>query len=120
MRDTIPQPVRLSVFALAVLIFASAPDAVVAQAPAGGEFHVEIVKKGLGKEVTITKGAKEWFMMIEVTPENSVIVWEEKDHGAFVAGDHEQHDHSMSAKDVDDAIENFVNSVKTKGTKKKP
>ena len=45
---------------------------------ASDDLHIEITKKGLGKEVVITQGAREWFMLIEVTPENSVVLRQEK------------------------------------------
>ena len=51
---------------------------------AGGDFQVEIKKKGLGKEVSIKKGDREWFMMIEVTADNTVVVRQEKDHETFL------------------------------------
>jgi precorrin-4 methylase len=41
---------------------------------ASDDLHIEITKKGLGKEVVITQGAREWFMLIEVTSENSVVL----------------------------------------------
>ena len=33
------------------------------------DLQIEITKKGLGKEVLLRKGVKEWFMLVEVTPE---------------------------------------------------
>jgi len=47
---------------------------------ASEELHVEITEKGLGKEVVITQGAREWFLLIEVTPENSIVLRQEKEH----------------------------------------
>ncbi|MFZ1842390.1 MAG: hypothetical protein WAU40_04450, partial [Nitrospira sp.] len=43
------------------------------------ELQIDITKIGLGKEVVITQGKKEWFMRVEVTPENSVVVRQEKE-----------------------------------------
>ncbi|MBK8376865.1 MAG: hypothetical protein IPL14_02700 [Nitrospira sp.] len=62
------------------------------------ELQIDITKIGLGKEVVITQGKKEWFMRVEVTPENSVVVRQEK----------------MTPAEVDVAIADFVNSVKTR------
>src|ERR1043165_9378220 len=38
---------------------------------ASDDLHIEMTNRGLGKEVVITQGARERFMLIEVTPENS-------------------------------------------------
>jgi hypothetical protein len=85
---------------------------------AGPELQIEISKKGLGKEVVITRGAEEWFMLIEVTPENTVVVRQEKDHDRYLVDESETHDRPMTAGEVDAAIADYVNSVKTRTTKK--
>ena len=79
--------------------------------------HIEIAKKGLGKEVVITQGAREWFMLIEVTPENSVVLRQEKEHDTYLVDESETHDRPMTAGEVDAAITDYVNSVKTRATK---
>ncbi|MGH7235409.1 MAG: hypothetical protein ACREIO_03420 [Nitrospiraceae bacterium] len=86
--------------------------------PAGGDLQVEIKKKGLGKEVSIKKGDKEWFMMIEVTADNTVVVRQEKDHETFLIDESETHDRAMTPGEVDAAIEAFINSVKTRAKRK--
>ena len=85
---------------------------------ASDDLHVEITKKGLGKEVVITQGAREWFMLIEVTPENSVVLRQEKEHDTYLVDESETHDRPMTAGEVDAAITDYVNSVKTRATKK--
>ena len=85
---------------------------------ASDDLRIEITKKGLGKEVVITQGAREWFMLIEVTPENSVVVRQEKEHNAYIVDESETHDRPMTAGEVDAAINDYVNSVKTRATKK--
>jgi hypothetical protein len=85
---------------------------------ASDDLHIEIMKKGLGKEVVITQGAREWFMLIEVTPENSVILRQEKEHDRYLVDESETHDRPMTAGEVDAAITDYVNSVKTRATKK--
>lgn len=87
-------------------------------APPDDDLHIEISKKGLGKEVVITRGAQEWFMMIEVTPENTVVVRQEKDHERYLVDESETHDRSMTTGEVDAAISDYVNSVKTRAAKK--
>lgn len=84
----------------------------------GGDFQVEITKKGLGKEVSIKRGEKEWFMMIEVTVDNTVVVRQEKDHETFLVDESETHDRPMTPAEVDAAIEAFINSVKMRATRK--
>ena len=84
---------------------------------ASDELHIEITKKGLGKEVVITKGAREWFMLIEVTPENSVVLRQEKAHDLYLVDESETHDRPMTTGEVDAAITDYVNSVKTRAMK---
>ena len=85
---------------------------------ASDDLHIEITKKGLGKEVVITQGAHEWFMLIEVTPENSVVLRQEKEHETYLVDESETHDRPMTTDEVDAAITDYVNSVKTRATKK--
>ena len=85
---------------------------------ASDDLHIEITKKGLGKEVVITQGAREWFMLIEVTPENSVVLRQEKEHGTYLVDESETHDRPMTTGEVDAAITDYVNSVKARATKK--
>jgi hypothetical protein len=84
---------------------------------ASDDLHIEITKKGLGKEVVITKGTREWFMLIEVTPENSVILRQEKERDLYLVDESETHDRPMTTSEVDAAITDYVNSVKTRATK---
>ena len=85
---------------------------------ASDDLHIEITKKGLDKEVVITQGAREWFMLIEVTPENSVVLRQEKEHDTYLVDESETHDRPMTTGEVDTAITDYVNSVKARATKK--
>ena len=78
------------------------------------ELQIDITKIGLGKEVVITQGRKEWFMRVEVTPENSVVVRQEKEGERYILDESEMHDRAMTPAEVDTAITDFVNSVKTR------
>lgn len=80
--------------------------------------QIEITRKGAGKQVVLSQGAKEWFMLIEVTPENAVILKQEKDHERYLVDESETHDRPMTADDVDAAITDYINSVKTRVRKK--
>lgn len=85
-------------------------------APSSGSAHelqIEITKKGLGKEVVLRKGVKEWFMLVEVTPENTVVIRQEKENDAYLVDESETHDRPLTATEVDTVIDDFVNSVKT-------
>ena len=42
--------------------------------PPAQDLQIEVTKKGLGKEVSLKHGPKEWFMLVEVTPENTVVI----------------------------------------------
>jgi hypothetical protein len=92
----------------------TAQAAEAASAPAESDLQIEIVKIGLGKEVVITQGHKEWFMRVEVTPENSVVVRQEKDGERYLLDDSEMHDRAMTPAEVETAITDFINSVKTR------
>lgn len=89
-----------------------------AAAKEGDDLQIEITKKGAGKQVVISQGAKEWFMLIEVTPENTVILKQEKDHDQYLVDESETHDRPMTVDEVDAAIADYVNSVKTRVQKK--
>ena len=105
----------LCVILITAVVYGSPVGA--ADAPAEDALQVEISKKGLGKEVVITSGAQEWFMMIEVTPENTVVVRQEKDHDRYLVDESETHDRPMTAGEVDAAISDYINSVKTRTQK---
>lgn len=112
---------RLTAFGFfLVLVFVGLPLAHAGESSSasGDELQIEITKKGLGKEVVITQGAREWFMLIEVTPENSVVVRQEKDHETYLVDESETHDRPMTPGEVDAAIADYVNSVKTRAKKK--
>jgi hypothetical protein len=82
------------------------------------ELHIEVTKKGIGKQVVISQGAQEWFMLVEVTPENSVILKQERDHDRYLVDESETHDRPMTADEVEAAIRDYINSVKTRVQKK--
>lgn len=83
-------------------------------APIESDLQIEIAKIGLGKEVVITQGLKEWFMRVEVTPDNSVVVRQEKEGDRYLLDESEVHDRAMTPTEVETAITDFINSVKTR------
>lgn len=102
----------------ACLAFFSASVAPLASGQATEEMQIEITKIGLGKEVVITDGPMEWFMRVEVTPENTVVVRQEKQGERYLVDESETHDRSMTAAEVDSAITDFINHVKVKRQKR--
>src|SRR3954463_8705300 len=105
------------IFILWIVAVACGSIAQAAGAPAEDGLQVEISKKGLGKQVVMTRGAQEWFMMIEVTPDNTVVVRQEKDQDRYLVDESETHDRPMTAGEVDAAISDYINSVKTRTQK---
>ena len=106
--------------ALSLLFWSSSliPTFTLAQPSIGTEgLQIEITKIGLGKEVVMTEGAMEWFMRVEVTPENTVVVRQEKQGERYLIDESETHDRSMTAVEVDAAITDFINHVKVKRQK---
>lgn len=87
-------------------------------ADVGNDLQIEVTKKGVGKQVAISQGAKEWFMLIDVTPENAVVIRQEKEQDRYLVDESETHDRPMTAAEVDAAIADYVNSVKARTQKK--
>ena len=81
---------------------------------ASDDLIIAISKKGLGKEVVITQGPREWFMLVEVTPENTVIVRQEKERETYLLDESETHDRPLAPAEVDAAINDYINSVKAR------
>ena len=111
-------PWRSLVFLLMCISLGGGPVPSLSLAAESDELQIEISKKGLGKEVVITQGVKEWFMMIEVTPENTVVVRQEKDHDKYLVDESETHDRPLVPAEVDAAIADYVNSVKARAKRK--
>ena len=87
-------------FALSLLFWSCSliPTFILAQSSIGTEgLQIEITKIGLGKEVVMTEGSMEWFMRVEVTPENTVVVRQEKQGERYLIDESETHDRSMTS-----------------------
>jgi len=97
---------------LGVPLALPAADPPAAGAPAAQELQVEVTKKGAGKEVSMRRGAKEWFMLIEVTPENTVVIRQEKENETYLVDESETHDRPLTPGEVDTVVDDFINSVK--------
>jgi hypothetical protein len=57
-------------------------------------------------------------MLVEVTPENTVVIRQEKDNENYLVDESETHDRPLSAGEVDAAIDAYVNSVKARAKQK--
>jgi len=53
-------------------------------------------------------------MLVEVTPENTVIVRQEKDRDQYVLDERETHDRPLAPIEVDAVIDDYINSVKAR------
>ena len=82
------------------------------------DLEVEVTKKGSGKEVVIRRGPREWFMLVEVTPENTIVLRQEKEQETYLVDESETHDGPMSPSEVDTVITDFINSVKAQVKRK--
>jgi len=111
------RPVVGCVLALAVGLFGVQPVRA-AEGPTAEDLRIEITKKGLGKEVVITQGKREWFLMVEVTPENTVVIRQEKDGNRYLVDESETHDRPLTSGEVDAAVVDYVNSVKARAERK--
>lgn len=107
---------------LVVLMVAAFPLLSSAQAedlPAFDEdLQIEITPKDIGKQVVISQGTKEWFMLIEVTPDNSAAVRQEKDGDEYLVDDLETHDRPMTQGEVDAAITDYIHNVQARVKKR--
>jgi hypothetical protein len=52
--------------------------------------------------------------LVEVTPENTVIVRQEKERDTYLLDESETHDRPLAPTEVDAAINDYINSVKAR------
>ena len=83
------------------------------------DLQIEVNKKGLGKEVVIHKGAKEWYLLVEVAEGNTVVIRQEKEGDTYLLDESETHDRALSKGEIDGVIEDFINSIKTRNKRNK-
>jgi hypothetical protein len=53
-------------------------------------------------------------LLIDVTPEHSVVVRQEKDRDHYLVDETETHDRPMTEGEVEAAVEDYINSVKVR------
>lgn len=103
-----------------LLVVAASPFLLTPSAAQDGPDHaveVEVNNKGIGKEAVLRKGPHEWYILVEVTPDNTVVLRQEKNLDSYVLDDSETHDRSFTPAEVDAVIEEFVSSAKVKAAK---
>ena len=109
--------VVMMLWLLAPLSSLSTAEAATEHRPAD-DLEIEVTKKGSGKEVVIRRGPREWFLLIEVTPENTIVLRQEKEQETYLVDQSETHDGPMSPSEVDTVITDFINSVKAQVRRK--
>ena len=103
-----------------LLVVAASPFLLTPSAAQDGPDHaveVEVNNKGIGKEAVLRKGPHEWYILVEVTPDNTVVIRQEKNLDSYVLDDSETHDRSFTPAEVDAVIEDCVSSAKVKAAK---
>ena len=81
--------------------------------PAGASPQVEIKKHSTGKEATIRHGEKEWFILIDVDQDRTMIIRTESNKGKETNNTPEIIERPMSNAEVDRVINDFVSGVKS-------
>ena len=81
--------------------------------PAGASPQVEIKKHSTGKEATIRHGEKEWFILIDVDQDWTMIIRTESNKGKETNNTPEIIERPMSNAEVDRVINDFVSGVKS-------
>jgi hypothetical protein len=86
----------------------------IAQAgPTAGSPEVEIKKHATGKEATIRQGEKEWYILIDVDQDRTMIIRTESIKGRETKNSPEIVERPMSNSEVDRIINDFVSGVKS-------
>ncbi|HLG43474.1 MAG TPA: hypothetical protein VI337_00515 [Nitrospirales bacterium] len=81
--------------------------------PAAGSLEVEIKKHSTGKEATIRQGEKEWYILIDVDQDRTMIIRTESIKGRETKNSPEIVERPMSHSEVDRIINDFVSGVKS-------
>lgn len=75
--------------------------------------QVEIKKLSTGKEATIRQGQKEWYMLVDVDQDRTMIIRSESNAGKETSNKAEILERPMSNSEVDHVIRDFVAGVKS-------
>jgi hypothetical protein len=96
---------------LALTLFA--PEILLAAGPAATSPQVEIKKHATGKEATITHGDREWFILIDVDQDRTMIIRTESKNGKETKNAPEIVERPMSNAEVDRIINDWISGIKS-------
>lgn len=99
---------------LAAMIGAvSTVEILLAADPAASSPQVVIKKHSTGKEATVRHGEKEWFILIDVDQDRTMIIRTESNKGKEINNAPEIIERPMSNAEVDRIINDFVAGIKS-------
>ena len=81
--------------------------------PAASSPQVEIKKHSTGKEATVRHGEKEWFILIDVDRDRTMIIRTESNKGKEIKNTPEIIEREMSNAEVDRIINDFVTGIRS-------
>ena len=81
--------------------------------PVAASPQVEIKKLSTGKEATVRQGEKEWYILIDVDQDRTMIIRSESNQGKETSSSPEILERPMSNAEVDRVINDFVAGVKS-------
>ena len=112
---TRPASWRLGLVTLAGMLLAGPFIAGVSWAaePSAASPQVEIKKHSTGKEATVRHGEKEWYILIDVDQDRTMIIRSESNHGKETSSSPEILERPMSNAEVDRVITDFVAGIKS-------
>lgn len=80
---------------------------------AAGSPEVEIKKHPTGKEATVRYGEREWFILIDVDQDRTMIIRTESSKGKEIKNTPEIIERPMSSAEVDRIINDFISGIKS-------
>jgi hypothetical protein len=105
---------RLATFMLAAGLGGTLLSTPITQAgPAAASPEVEIKKHSTGKEATVRHGEREWFILIDVDQDRTMIIRTESIKGQETKNQPEIVERPMSNAEVDRVINDFVSGVQS-------
>ena len=81
--------------------------------PAAAAPQVEVKKHSTGKEATVRHGEKEWFILIDVDQDRTMIIRTESNMGKETKNTPEIIERPMSSAEVDRIINDFISGIKS-------
>lgn len=104
---------RSTVLGGALLAILLAPGIGWTAEPASTGPQVEIKKLSTGKEATVRQGEKEWYILIDVDQDRTMIIRSESNAGKETSNKPEIVERPMSNSEVDHIIRDYVAGIKS-------